>query len=180
VLDAGSRGRGGTCGGGGLRGRTPFRPNTPRVVANSTSSLPSACAGRPEGIIRPVSRTNQGLGKDFRSRSRHPPHHLDRDPHDRNGTRESFMASSSNPTKTTHTDIQMTVGVTDREITMTAATQTIAETADRCATTAMRGQRVNGANHNPPIKVDYLEAGSSGPVVMLVHSSVSGARSGAG
>jgi hypothetical protein len=35
----------------------------------------------------------------------------------------------------------------------------------------MRGQRGN-ANHDPPIKVDYLEAGSSGPVVMLVHSSV--------
>ncbi len=31
-------------------------------------------------------------------------------------------------------------------------------------------------NNNPPIEVDYLEAGSSGPVVMLVHSSVSGAR----
>ncbi|HMK69461.1 MAG TPA: alpha/beta hydrolase [Xanthobacteraceae bacterium] len=29
---------------------------------------------------------------------------------------------------------------------------------------------------NPLISVDYLEAGSSGPVVMLVHSSVSGAR----
>ena len=28
----------------------------------------------------------------------------------------------------------------------------------------------------PPIQVDFLEAGSSGPVVMLVHSSVSGAR----
>jgi pimeloyl-ACP methyl ester carboxylesterase len=28
----------------------------------------------------------------------------------------------------------------------------------------------------PPMKVDFLEAGSSGPVVMLVHSSVSGAR----
>ena len=27
-----------------------------------------------------------------------------------------------------------------------------------------------------PIEVDFLEAGSSGPVVMLVHSSVSGAR----
>ena len=39
----------------------------------------------------------------------------------------------------------------------------------------MREQRGNG-NHDPPIKVDYLEAGSSGPVVMLVHSSVSGAR----
>ena len=31
-------------------------------------------------------------------------------------------------------------------------------------------------NNNPAITVDYLEAGSSGPVVMLVHSSVSGAR----
>ena len=31
-------------------------------------------------------------------------------------------------------------------------------------------------NNKPPIEVDYLEAGSSGPVVMLVHSSVSGAR----
>ena len=39
----------------------------------------------------------------------------------------------------------------------------------------MRGQRGNG-NHDPHIRVDYLEAGSSGPVVMLVHSSVSGAR----
>jgi hypothetical protein len=28
----------------------------------------------------------------------------------------------------------------------------------------------------PTIKADFLEAGSSGPVVMLVHSSVSGAR----
>ena len=59
---------------------------------------------------------------------------------------------------------------------MTAATQTIAKTADQRATAAMRGQRGNGVSNNPPIKVDYLEAGSSGPVVMLVHSSVSGAR----
>ena len=59
---------------------------------------------------------------------------------------------------------------------MTAATQTIAKTADQRATAAMRGQGGNGVNNNPPIKVDYLEAGSSGPVVMLVHSSVSGAR----
>jgi pimeloyl-ACP methyl ester carboxylesterase len=28
----------------------------------------------------------------------------------------------------------------------------------------------------PPVEVDFLEAGSSGPVVMLVHSSASGAR----
>ena len=27
-----------------------------------------------------------------------------------------------------------------------------------------------------PVKADFLEAGSAGPVVMLVHSSVSGAR----
>jgi pimeloyl-ACP methyl ester carboxylesterase len=60
---------------------------------------------------------------------------------------------------------------------MTAATQTIAKTADQRATAAMRGQRGNGVSNNPPIKViDCLEAGSSGPVVMLVHSSVSGAR----
>jgi hypothetical protein len=30
--------------------------------------------------------------------------------------------------------------------------------------------------NGPAIKVDYLEAGSSGPAVMLVHSSVAGAR----
>ena len=59
---------------------------------------------------------------------------------------------------------------------MTAATQTIPKIADQRATAAMPGQGGNGANNKPPIKVDYLEAGSSGPVVMLVHSSVSGAR----
>jgi pimeloyl-ACP methyl ester carboxylesterase len=59
---------------------------------------------------------------------------------------------------------------------MTAATQTTAKAADQSATAAMRGQRGNGVGNNPPIKVDYLEAGSSGPVVMLVHSSVWGAR----
>ena len=74
------------------------------------------------------------------------------------------------------TGIQMTVGVTDREITTTAATQTIPKTADQRATAAMPGQRGNGVNNNPAITVDYLEAGSSGPMVMLVHSSVSGAR----
>jgi len=31
-------------------------------------------------------------------------------------------------------------------------------------------------NEHPPIQADYLEAGASGPVVMLVHSSVAGAR----
>ena len=30
--------------------------------------------------------------------------------------------------------------------------------------------------NDPPVKVDYLEAGSSGPFVILVHSSVAGAR----
>ena len=59
---------------------------------------------------------------------------------------------------------------------MTAATQTTPKIADQRATAAMLGQGGNGANNKPPIKVDYLEAGSSGPVVMLVHSSVSGAR----
>ena len=59
---------------------------------------------------------------------------------------------------------------------MTAATQTIPKTADQRATVAMPGKGGNGVNNNPGITVDYLEAGSSGPVVMLVHSSVSGAR----
>jgi pimeloyl-ACP methyl ester carboxylesterase len=58
---------------------------------------------------------------------------------------------------------------------LTAATQTIAKPADQRAS-AMRGQRSNGVGDNPPIKVDFLEAGSSGPLVMSVHSSVSGAR----
>ena len=31
-------------------------------------------------------------------------------------------------------------------------------------------------NNNPPVEVDYLEAGSAGPAVILVHSSVAGAR----
>jgi hypothetical protein len=43
----------------------------------------------------------------------------------------------------------------------------------------MRGQRGNG-NHDPPIKVDYLEAGSSGPVVMLVFPAYRARASGAG
>jgi pimeloyl-ACP methyl ester carboxylesterase len=57
---------------------------------------------------------------------------------------------------------------------MTAAT--FAQTADQRATAAMRGQRDNAVTNNSHIEVDFLEAGSSGPVVMLVHSSVSGAR----
>src|SRR5262249_46576276 len=46
----------------------------------------------------------------------------------------------------------------------------------QCAPSATSGRPANGANNNQLFKVDYLEAGSSGPVVMLVHSSVSGAR----
>jgi pimeloyl-ACP methyl ester carboxylesterase len=34
----------------------------------------------------------------------------------------------------------------------------------------------DGLKNDPPVQVDFLEAGSSGPVVILVHSSVSGAR----
>lgn len=37
-------------------------------------------------------------------------------------------------------------------------------------------QRNGGLHNAPAIKVDFLEAGSAGPVVVLVHSSVSGAR----
>ena len=59
---------------------------------------------------------------------------------------------------------------------MTVATPIIAKVPDQCPTTSMCGQRANGLNNHQPFKVDYLEAGSSGPVVMLVHSSVSGAR----
>ena len=35
---------------------------------------PVGARGSPQGIITPISRTNQGLGKVFRSRSRHHPH----------------------------------------------------------------------------------------------------------
>ena len=56
------------------------------------------------------------------------------------------------------------------------ATQITAKAADQIATAVIRGHRSNGMSNNLPIKVDYLEAGSSGPLVMLVHSSVSGAR----
>ena len=59
---------------------------------------------------------------------------------------------------------------------MTVAAPTIAKTPDQCETSSMRGQLANGLNNYQPFKVDYLEAGSSGPGVMLVHSSVSGAR----
>jgi pimeloyl-ACP methyl ester carboxylesterase len=58
---------------------------------------------------------------------------------------------------------------------MTTATPTIAKVSDQCATSSMRGQPANRLNNYQPFKVDYLETGSSGPVVMLVHSSA-GAR----
>ena len=59
---------------------------------------------------------------------------------------------------------------------MSAATPTIPKIPDQCAPSATSGRPANGVNNNQLFKVDYLEAGASGPVVMLVHSSVSGAR----
>ncbi len=35
---------------------------------------------------------------------------------------------------------------------------------------------MSSVNNDPPVQVEFLEAGNRGPVVMLVHSSVSGAR----
>jgi pimeloyl-ACP methyl ester carboxylesterase len=35
---------------------------------------------------------------------------------------------------------------------------------------------MSGLSNDPVLQVDFLEAGASGPVVLLVHSSVSGAR----
>ena len=59
---------------------------------------------------------------------------------------------------------------------MTTAAQTADRAADQSAITALRGRQGVGAGDNPLVTVDYLEAGSFGPVVVLVHSSVSGAR----
>jgi pimeloyl-ACP methyl ester carboxylesterase len=56
------------------------------------------------------------------------------------------------------------IGVLDRVATSTAAA--------RLGTAGP----MSSVNNDPPVQVDFLEAGSSGPVVMLVHSSVSGAR----
>ena len=56
------------------------------------------------------------------------------------------------------------IGVLDRVATRTAAA--------RLGT----ARPMSSVNNDPPVQVDFLEAGSSGPVVMLVHSSVSGAR----
>src|ERR1700751_3355378 len=63
-----------------------------------------------------------------------------------------------------------------QETTMTTSAQTADRAADQSAITALRGRQGVGAGDNPLVTVDYLEAGSAGPVVMLVHSSVSGAR----
>ena len=59
---------------------------------------------------------------------------------------------------------------------MIAATPTIAKLPEHGAVNTICGESVTEENNNWPLKVDYLEAGSSGPMVMLVHSSVSGAR----
>ena len=59
---------------------------------------------------------------------------------------------------------------------MIAATPTIAKLPEHGAANTIFEESITGANNNWPFKVDYLEAGSSGPMVMLVHSSVSGAR----
>jgi pimeloyl-ACP methyl ester carboxylesterase len=59
---------------------------------------------------------------------------------------------------------------------MSAATQTAARAAYQSPTAATRWRQGAGVGNNPPVTVDYLEAGSFGPVVILVHSSVSGAR----
>jgi pimeloyl-ACP methyl ester carboxylesterase len=58
---------------------------------------------------------------------------------------------------------------------MTAAT-TAADRAAGPSATAMRGRQGAGVGDNPPVIADFLEAGSFGPMVILVHSSVSGAR----
>ena len=59
---------------------------------------------------------------------------------------------------------------------MSAATPTIAKLPEHGAANVIRGEQVIAANYNQRLKVDYLESGSSGPMVILVHSSVSGAR----
>ncbi len=57
---------------------------------------------------------------------------------------------------------------------MAAATTTSDRAADQSA--AMRERQGAVVGDDPRVMVDYLEAGSFGPVVILVHSSVSGAR----
>jgi len=59
---------------------------------------------------------------------------------------------------------------------MTAATIAADRAADQSATAAMRGRQGAGVGDKPPVIADYLEAGSFGPMVILLHSSVSGAR----
>jgi pimeloyl-ACP methyl ester carboxylesterase len=70
----------------------------------------------------------------------------------------------------------ITFGTDDEETTMAGAKQTAARSADSGAAAGMCGQRGDSVSNDSRIDVDYLEAGSSGPVVILVHSSVSGAR----
>ena len=59
---------------------------------------------------------------------------------------------------------------------MSAATPTIAKLPEHGAANVIRGEQAIAANYNQRLKVDYLKSGSSGPMVILVHSSVSGAR----
>jgi pimeloyl-ACP methyl ester carboxylesterase len=56
------------------------------------------------------------------------------------------------------------------------ATSRAAAGAAPSATAPTREQRPTRAGDGAPVLADYLEAGSSGPAVILVHSSVSGAR----
>jgi hypothetical protein len=59
---------------------------------------------RPTGIIKPISRTNQAPGKVFPSRSRYPPYFSIAILVIATEHRKVLWASSSKPTKTTHTD----------------------------------------------------------------------------
>jgi len=59
---------------------------------------------------------------------------------------------------------------------MPPAVQTVASTTDQRAIAVTSWQPVRGLDDSSPIKIDYLEAGYAGPVVILVHPSVSGAR----
>jgi hypothetical protein len=57
-----------------------------------------------------------------------------------------------------------------QEQTMTAATPIMPKIPNRRV--PPYEQPADGVNNHQLFKVDYLEAGSSGPVVMLVHSSI--------
>jgi pimeloyl-ACP methyl ester carboxylesterase len=58
---------------------------------------------------------------------------------------------------------------------MTTATRAVAS-AGLGAINQTPERQVARTSDSPPVLADYLESGSSGPVVILVHSSVSGAR----